>query len=128
MSQSSTTLPRIKNCSVKFGSLVLCDFKKDEMLGSKKGKTVTCMVITMLSFNSLIAENRARISGIGYVVWYAALRHLSATRAAMLQLLVPVIAAGGGVLLLSESITLRLILSGILIIGGVGLTLKAKQQ
>jgi drug/metabolite transporter (DMT)-like permease len=46
----------------------------------------------------------------------------------MLQLLVPVIAAGGGVLLLSESITLRLILSGILIIGGVGLTLKAKQQ
>jgi len=67
-------------------------------------------------------------SGIGYVVWYAALGHLSATRAAMLQLLVPIIAAAGGVLLLSEQLTLRLILSSILIIGGVGLTLKAKQQ
>jgi len=67
-------------------------------------------------------------SGVGYVVWYAALRHLSATRAAMLQLLVPIIAASGGVLLLSEQLTLRLILSSLLIIGGVGLTLKAKQQ
>jgi drug/metabolite transporter (DMT)-like permease len=67
-------------------------------------------------------------SGIGYVVWYAALRTLSATRAAMLQLLVPIIAAVGGVLLLSELITLRLILAAILIIGGVGLTLGTKQQ
>jgi len=67
-------------------------------------------------------------SGIGYVVWYAALRYISAIRAAMLQLLVPVVAAGGGVLLLSEQVTLRLILSGILIIGGVGLTLKSKKK
>ena len=61
-------------------------------------------------------------------MWYAALRHIAATRAAMLQLLVPVVAAAGGVLLLSEPITMRLVLSGILIIGGVGLTLKAKQK
>jgi drug/metabolite transporter (DMT)-like permease len=67
-------------------------------------------------------------SGIGYVVWYAALRSLSAIRAAMLQLMVPIIAAVGGVLLLSELVTLRLVLSGILIIGGVGLTLMATQQ
>jgi len=62
-------------------------------------------------------------SGIGYVVWYAALRHLAATRAAMLQLLVPIIAALGGVLMLAEQITLRLVLAGILIMSGVGLTL-----
>ena len=62
-------------------------------------------------------------------IWcFQALRHHTATRAAMLQLLVPIIAAVGGVLLLSELITLRLVLSGILIIGGVGMTLKAKQQ
>lgn len=67
-------------------------------------------------------------SGIGYVVWYAALRHIAAIRAAMLQLLVPVVAAAGGVLLLSEQVTLRLILSGILIIAGVGLTLKSKKN
>ncbi|MEN8247064.1 MAG: DMT family transporter [Thermodesulfobacteriota bacterium] len=76
----------------------------------------------------LAALSGGLTSGIGYVVWYAALRHLSATRAAMLQLLVPIIAAAGGVLLLSEQVTLRLVLSGILIIGGVSLTLKAKQR
>ncbi len=59
-------------------------------------------------------------SGMGYVIWYAVLGDLSATRAAMVQLLVPVIAALGGVLFLSELITPRLILSAILIIGGVG--------
>ena len=75
----------------------------------------------------LAALSGGLTSGLGYVVWYAALRHHSATRASMLQLLVPIIAAVGGVLLLSETVTLRLVLSGILIIGGVGLTLKAKQ-
>lgn len=59
-------------------------------------------------------------SGMGYVVWYAALRNLTATRAAVAQLLVPVIAAIGGVIFLSEQITLRLVVSSCMIIGGVG--------
>ncbi|MCG6911503.1 MAG: DMT family transporter [Deltaproteobacteria bacterium] len=67
-------------------------------------------------------------SGIGYVAWYAALRHLSATRAAILQLLVPVIAAAGGVVILSEQVTLRLALSGALILGGVGLALRGRER
>lgn len=62
-------------------------------------------------------------SALGYVVWYAALRGLSATRAASVQLTVPVIAAGGGVLLLGESVSIRLGVSAALILGGVGLTL-----
>ncbi|HEY4127947.1 MAG TPA: DMT family transporter, partial [Gammaproteobacteria bacterium] len=41
-------------------------------------------------------------SGLGYVVWYTALKGLSTTRAAVVQLSVPVIAAFGGVLLLGE--------------------------
>ncbi len=69
----------------------------------------------------------ALTSGVGYVIWYAALNHLSATRAATVQLLVPVIAAIGGVLLLSEQISFRLLFAGILIIGGVGLTLVNKE-
>lgn len=48
------------------------------------------------------------------------LRDLTATRAAIAQLLVPVIAATGGVLILSEQISLRLIVSSTMIIGGVG--------
>ena len=59
-------------------------------------------------------------SGMGYVVWYAALRNLTATRAAIAQLLVPVIAALGGVIFLSEQIGLRLFVSSCMIIGGVG--------
>jgi drug/metabolite transporter (DMT)-like permease len=59
-------------------------------------------------------------SGLGYVAWYSALRELTATRAAVAQLLVPVIAATGGVVILSEQVSLRLIVSAILIIGGVG--------
>lgn len=63
-------------------------------------------------------------SGLGYVAWYAALPHLRATAAATLQLLVPVIAAAGGVLLLAEAITLRLLLAAVLILGGVRLALR----
>jgi drug/metabolite transporter (DMT)-like permease len=62
-------------------------------------------------------------SGLGYVAWYAALGHLTATRAATVQLAVPVIAAAGGVLLLAEPISARLILAAVLILGGVGLAL-----
>jgi drug/metabolite transporter (DMT)-like permease len=70
----------------------------------------------------------ALFSGIGYVIWYAALQNLSTTRAATVQLFVPIIAAFGGVLFLSEQITLRLILAAILIIGGIGLTLVLKNR
>lgn len=62
-------------------------------------------------------------SGLGYAIWYAALRGLTATRAATVQLSVPVIAAFGGVILLSEEITLRLLLSSMLTLGGVAIVL-----
>jgi drug/metabolite transporter (DMT)-like permease len=62
-------------------------------------------------------------SGVGYVIWYAALRGLTATRAATVQLSVPVIAAFGGVALLSERITLRLLIASVAILGGIGLVL-----
>lgn len=60
-------------------------------------------------------------SGIGYVVWYAALRGLSATRAASVQLSVPVLAALGGILFLDETITLRLMIACVAILGGIAL-------
>lgn len=63
----------------------------------------------------------ALASGLGYSFWYLALPGLSATRAAVLQLCVPVIAAAGGILLLGERMTARLAIAGILILGGVGI-------
>jgi drug/metabolite transporter (DMT)-like permease len=62
-------------------------------------------------------------SGIGYVIWYAALRGLTATRAASVQLTVPVLAAAGGWLFLGEALSVRLFLAAGLILGGVGLTM-----
>jgi len=58
-------------------------------------------------------------SGFGYTIWYMALGGLSATQAAVVQLTVPIIAAFGGVIFLSEQISLRLILSALLILGGI---------
>jgi drug/metabolite transporter (DMT)-like permease len=65
----------------------------------------------------------ALASGMGYVVWYAALKDLTTTRAAIVQLAVPVLAASGGVLFLSEVVTDRLLVSGIVILGGVVLAI-----
>ncbi|NCF62590.1 MAG: EamA family transporter [Gammaproteobacteria bacterium] len=62
-------------------------------------------------------------SGLGYVIWYAALKGLPATRAATVQLSVPVIAAIGGVILLSEQVTLRLVLASVATLGGIALVL-----
>lgn len=63
----------------------------------------------------------ALASGVGYTVWYTALRGLRATTAATVQLSVPVIAAVGGVVLLREPITTRLLVAGLAILGGVAL-------
>ena len=65
-------------------------------------------------------------SGVGYVIWYAALRRLTATRAAIVQLSVPVLAAWGGVAFLAEDISLRLILAGVFILGGIALAITGR--
>ena len=61
----------------------------------------------------------ALASGLGYVIWYAAVRDMSAVTAAAVQLSVPVIAAVGGILFLSEPITPMFILASFLTLGGI---------
>lgn len=60
-------------------------------------------------------------SGLGYTLWYMALSGLSTTLAAVLQLLVPVIAAIGGVLFAEELVTSRLLLAALLVLGGISI-------
>ena len=74
----------------------------------------------------LAVASGALASGVGYAIWYAALPGLTAGRAATVQLSVPVIAAVGGVLLLSEQITLRLVVASSLTIGGIWLVLRSR--
>jgi drug/metabolite transporter (DMT)-like permease len=67
-------------------------------------------------------------SGLGYVLWYAALPWLTATSAATVQLSVPAIAALGGVVLLAEPVTSRLLLASAAILGGIALTINKKDR
>jgi drug/metabolite transporter (DMT)-like permease len=76
----------------------------------------------------LAVASGALASGLGYVAWYAALPGLSATRGASVQLAVPVLAAAGGVIFLSEQVTARLIVATILILGGVALALTRTER
>ncbi len=66
-------------------------------------------------------------SGVGYTIWYTALKFHAATRAAVLQLSVPVIAAVGGIVFLAETFSTRLLIAGIMIILGIGMTIFGKR-
>lgn len=69
----------------------------------------------------------AGASAIGYAIWYTVLPSLSATLAASVQLSVPVIAAAFGVILMAEPVTLRLVVSTVVILGGIGLVILSKR-
>jgi drug/metabolite transporter (DMT)-like permease len=95
------------------------------------------VALTVIGFRSLTASAEGLIwaalsgsitSAVGYVIWYAALRGLTATLAATVQLAVPALAALGGVVFLSEPITLRLVLSAALILAGVGLAILSREK
>jgi drug/metabolite transporter (DMT)-like permease len=76
----------------------------------------------------LAVASGAIASGLGYVAWYAALRGLSGSRAAIVQLAAPPLAAAGGVLLLGEALELRLLVGGAAILGGIALALTTPQR
>ncbi|KJK11365.1 membrane protein [Burkholderiaceae bacterium 16] len=77
---------------------------------------------------ALAMASGALTSGIGYVIWYAALSNLSAMRAATVQLSVPLIAAFGGVAFLSEAITPRLAAASAAILGGIAMVLFSRSR
>lgn len=87
----------------------------------RKGASISATGVVLAMSSGSLA------SGLGYAVWYAALGGLSATRAAAVQLSVPVIAALGGVLLLSEELTLRLMVAATVILAGIAVTLRAPE-
>ncbi|WP_150305377.1 DMT family transporter [Pseudomonas saliphila] len=64
-------------------------------------------------------------SGAGYAVWYGVVKQISAQQAATLQLSVPILAALGGVLLLSEPMSMRLIITSGVVLSGVAIALMA---
>ncbi|HQU91106.1 MAG TPA: DMT family transporter [Pyrinomonadaceae bacterium] len=96
-------------------------------------RSVPIVLVTALMFFSssllsmrgavLAAASGAIASGIGYSIWYAALKYHTPARAGILQLSVPIIASVGGVLLLAETTSIRLSIASAMVLGGIGLTL-----
>jgi drug/metabolite transporter (DMT)-like permease len=67
-------------------------------------------------------------SGVGYTLWYVALPSLTAFRAALLQLMVPVLTALAAVPLLGEHISRRLVGASALVLGGIAIAALAKAR
>jgi drug/metabolite transporter (DMT)-like permease len=73
----------------------------------------------------LAVVSGALTSGVGYALWYAVLPELTAWRAAVIQLLTPVLTVAAAIVMLGESMTMRIAVAGALIISGVLLSLTA---
>ena len=69
----------------------------------------------------LAVASGALASGLGYALWYVVVAQVDSAMAATVQLAVPLLAAAAGVWLLQEPLTLRLLLSGSMILGGIAL-------
>jgi len=70
---------------------------------------------------ALAIASGAITSGLGYAIWYTALKGLTSSTAGTAQLSVPAITAILGVLVLSEPVTLRFLAASVVILGGVAL-------
>ncbi|MEP4196728.1 MAG: DMT family transporter [Aliishimia sp.] len=64
-------------------------------------------------------------SGLGYALWYSVLPSLPGARAAIVQLSVPVLAILMGAALLGEPVSFKVIVSAGLVLGGIGMALRA---
>ncbi len=76
----------------------------------------------------LAIASGAITSGLGYALWYRVLKQITPTKAAIVQLTVPVLAGFGGTLVLSEAWTFRFALASALILGGVAISILAKNK
>ncbi|HEX3350741.1 MAG TPA: DMT family transporter, partial [Acetobacteraceae bacterium] len=85
-----------------------------------RGHTTTAAIALAVLSGSLT-------SGVGYAIWYRALPHLSGSQAATVQLTVPILAALGAVMFLSEPLTLRLAVASVCILGGVALAIASRR-
>jgi drug/metabolite transporter (DMT)-like permease len=107
--------------------------------GETAGNFLRAALLSVLLSGALLAQQQldalgllyallsgAVTSGLGYAIWYAVVPRLSRTRAATVQLSVPVLAALAGVLLVQEPITLRLLLTSSAVLGGIALVVLNK--
>jgi drug/metabolite transporter (DMT)-like permease len=83
---------------------------------------VTAMGVVLAALSGSLA------SAVAYTLWYTVLPHLAAWRAAVVQLIVPVLTALAASVLLRETLTTRLLLATLLVAAGVWLTVWPSQH
>jgi drug/metabolite transporter (DMT)-like permease len=86
---------------------------------------INTAAITPMGF-ALAVVSGALTSGLGYIIWFKALRGLSVSFAAIVQLGVPILVVAGGALFLGEDLTTRIWIASVLTIGGIAVTLKSR--
>lgn len=93
-------------------------------------------IVSLVTLNSarldangvwLAIASGALASGLGYAIWYTALPMIKATTAATVQLSVPVIAAAAGIALLSEPLSLRLVIASAAILIGIAIVISKEE-
>ena len=94
---------------------IICAFITVPILWVSPETEIALIGLTLALLSGVIT------SGLGYVIWYMTLKHLTATRAGIAQLTVPIIAAIGGMLFISEPFTLRFFIAMCVTLGGVAL-------
>lgn len=110
-----------------------------DALGSTAGNFLLCLPLVALAIpfstagtistggmiSAIVAG--AITSGLGYALWYRLLPQLPTTIGGIAQLSVPVIAVAAGVALLGEDLTARLIIAGVLVLGGIAVSLTTRR-
>jgi drug/metabolite transporter (DMT)-like permease len=86
------------------------------LLAARDFEVITPGVLAAIASGSIA-------TGLGYIAWYLALRGLPATHAATVQLSMPALVALGGVAMLSEPLTMRVVVASMLMLGGIALVL-----
>ena len=121
---------------VAWAAYTLLGRGEPDALGATAGNFILCfpLVVGALWFADLNSLSTGGVitaiiagavtSGMGYACWYRCLPQLATITAAIAQLSVPVIAVAAGVLLLAEPLTARLVIAGILVLGGIAISLK----
>lgn len=123
-------------CGVAWGGFCLLARDVDHPVESNASNFIFCLPLLLLANVMGLSEVSITAEGlwiaiaaggvataIGYIVWYQTLKLLSASRAAVVQLSVPVLTAIGGVIFLSETLTLQSMIASIVVLGGIGVVL-----
>ncbi len=126
---------------IGWGVYSLVGRNERDALAGTAGNFLLCLVPMLLAFLFLREGTVLPLSGVlyavasgavasamGYALWYSVLPALGATQAAVAQLSVPVIAIAAGWALLDETVTTRIVLASLLVLGGITLSLARKAE